>query len=239
MPTPQLVEKGKTVYAGQCATCHGAAGAGDGAAAGALNPKPRNFTVAEGWKFGRTPSQLFKTLTDGSPGTAMAAFAGLPVEDRWALVHFTRTLMPGAPDDTKETIAAATGGAKAGAEQAKPHLPIQMAMQLMTESERLSPRRLVRIPAGHPGQPLYERHCASCHGVGGDGQVRVAPISVNPYVHITTQPFFGTKDTWLANETDFIRIVSEGLPGKSKPGIAHFSPTEWRTLHEYVKLLAQ
>jgi len=39
---------GKTIYAGKgaCVGCHGAAGAGDGAAAAAFNPKPANFASA-------------------------------------------------------------------------------------------------------------------------------------------------------------------------------------------------
>lgn len=35
--------KGKDIYAKSCATCHGPAGKGDGAAATALNPKPTNL----------------------------------------------------------------------------------------------------------------------------------------------------------------------------------------------------
>jgi len=36
--------KGAETYKLYCALCHGAAGAGDGPGAAALNPKPRNFT---------------------------------------------------------------------------------------------------------------------------------------------------------------------------------------------------
>ncbi|MCU7937794.1 MAG: cytochrome c [gamma proteobacterium symbiont of Bathyaustriella thionipta] len=38
---------GKAVYDGKgaCASCHGAAGAGDGVAAAALTPKPTNFAI--------------------------------------------------------------------------------------------------------------------------------------------------------------------------------------------------
>lgn len=36
--------KGKEIYAKSCATCHGPAGKGDGAAAAALNPKPQDLT---------------------------------------------------------------------------------------------------------------------------------------------------------------------------------------------------
>ncbi len=37
-------EKGKALFAQICAACHGTAGKGDGAAAAALNPKPRDLT---------------------------------------------------------------------------------------------------------------------------------------------------------------------------------------------------
>ncbi len=36
--------KGKGIYANMCASCHGANGKGDGAAAAALNPKPKDLT---------------------------------------------------------------------------------------------------------------------------------------------------------------------------------------------------
>ena len=77
-PTPDLVAKGKTLFATNCAACHGVSGHGDGAAAAALNPKPRNFTSAEGWKFGSGVARIVKTISEGSPGTAMAAFSGIP-----------------------------------------------------------------------------------------------------------------------------------------------------------------
>ncbi|WP_456375274.1 c-type cytochrome [Thiolapillus sp.] len=40
---------GKVLYDGKgaCASCHGPTGAGDGAAAAALNPKPANFTAGK------------------------------------------------------------------------------------------------------------------------------------------------------------------------------------------------
>ena len=37
-------EKGKAQFVQNCAVCHGQAGKGDGAAAAALNPKPRDLT---------------------------------------------------------------------------------------------------------------------------------------------------------------------------------------------------
>lgn len=101
-PTAQLVEHGKKLYDVQCASCHGLQGKGDGVAAAALNPKPRNFTADAGWKNGRKPSMVFKTLKEGIAGTGMGSFSTLPSDDRWALSHYVITLGPNVTKDTDE-----------------------------------------------------------------------------------------------------------------------------------------
>ncbi len=88
-PSDDALAKGKVLFSQNCITCHGAGGHGDGVAAAALNPKPRNFTVTDGWKNGHTVAAIYKTLTNGL-GT-MPAFA-LPVADRFALAHYVRSL---------------------------------------------------------------------------------------------------------------------------------------------------
>ncbi len=55
---------GKKAFETYCVACHGAAGKGDGAAAAALNPKPRDFTDAAYMK-GRTDEQLKKVIVEG------------------------------------------------------------------------------------------------------------------------------------------------------------------------------
>jgi len=65
---------GANVYARSCAGCHGTAGKGDGAVAGYIYSRPRNFTLGE-FKFGGTPDQIARTVQRGLPGTAMPAFA--------------------------------------------------------------------------------------------------------------------------------------------------------------------
>jgi mono/diheme cytochrome c family protein len=84
--TPELVQKGKASFEMNCASCHGPAGAGDGAAAAALDPKPRNLATAS-FKGGVKPAQIFDTLGKGVPGTAMIAFSHLSEEERWALAY--------------------------------------------------------------------------------------------------------------------------------------------------------
>ncbi|MBI5881977.1 MAG: cytochrome c [Elusimicrobia bacterium] len=90
-PTPELRDQGRALFERQCASCHGAAGKGDGPAAGSLNPLPRNLTSSENWKNGPTLSGIFKTLATGLAGSAMASFDHLPAKDRMALVHLVRS----------------------------------------------------------------------------------------------------------------------------------------------------
>ena len=60
-------DKGKALYAQQCASCHGTSGKGDGPAAGALNPKPTNFTD-KARMTGLKDQQLFDVIKKGGTG---------------------------------------------------------------------------------------------------------------------------------------------------------------------------
>lgn len=91
--TPALADKGKTIFSVNCASCHGTTGKGDGPAAAALNPKPRDFTAGY-WRYGGGVARIVQTITNGSPGTAMPPFPGIPVEDRFALAHYVRSFDP-------------------------------------------------------------------------------------------------------------------------------------------------
>lgn len=132
-PRAELVAHGKGIFAIQCASCHGAEGTGNGPAAAGLNPKPRNFHASEGWKNGRKPSNIFKTLKEGVGG--MPSFASLPAEDRWALSHYVHAFGgDGAPTDTGADLAAVGVDPSkdgAGADQ-DPRIPIDFAMERMT-----------------------------------------------------------------------------------------------------------
>jgi mono/diheme cytochrome c family protein len=137
-PTPELVAHGKGLFEAQCTACHGANGGGDGPAASALNPKPRNFHLADGWKNGRKPSQIFKTLKEGIAGGAMASFAGVPEADRWAMSHYVATLGPDLLKDSETDLAAVgvdPNKAEVVAEE-KPTLPVEMALEIMAEPDK-------------------------------------------------------------------------------------------------------
>ncbi|MCA8925167.1 MAG: c-type cytochrome [Planctomycetes bacterium] len=80
---------GAALYAARCASCHGAAGRGDGRLASELPRRPRDLRgpLRTRSTLGAVlPADLFRTLTAGAPRYGMPAFAHLPSEDRWALV---------------------------------------------------------------------------------------------------------------------------------------------------------
>lgn len=92
--TPELLIRGKNVFEQNCITCHGEKGLGNGPASRAINPKPRNFVKAD-FKFGNSPAQMFKTVSNGIDGTAMPPWKdALPEIDRWAVIHYERTFNP-------------------------------------------------------------------------------------------------------------------------------------------------
>jgi mono/diheme cytochrome c family protein len=88
---------GKGIYITRCAPCHGMDGAGDGPAAAAITPKPRNFRDADFWK-ARTVAQLHLAVKEGRPGTLMPPFEGVvsdaEIDD---VVGYLQTFRPASP----------------------------------------------------------------------------------------------------------------------------------------------
>jgi mono/diheme cytochrome c family protein len=89
LPTDaKAVEQGKKSAQINCVACHGASGKGDGAAAVALNPKPADWTSKKIQD--ETDGELFWKISNGRG--AMPPWKHLPENERWALVHYIRTL---------------------------------------------------------------------------------------------------------------------------------------------------
>ncbi len=89
--TPNL-DYGKSLYQENCTPCHGALGAGDGASADTLNPKPRDFTDPERMN-ACTPWQFYHAITFGVEGTAMPSFSeAWSPRLRWNLAFYLITL---------------------------------------------------------------------------------------------------------------------------------------------------
>jgi mono/diheme cytochrome c family protein len=84
---PAAAADGKALYETFCVTCHGLQGKGDGPAAAALDPKPRDFTSGE-FKFdpsgdGKTgePEDLVEVVKNGA-----AKYGGSPNMALWGPV---------------------------------------------------------------------------------------------------------------------------------------------------------
>lgn len=96
----QFFEEGRRIFFVRCAPCHGVRGAGDGPAAAYMDPRPRDFTTGQ-FKFRTTRSgefptdaDLFRTVSQGVPGTAMPAWGEgtfrIPEKERWQAIHFVK-----------------------------------------------------------------------------------------------------------------------------------------------------
>ncbi|MBI5609423.1 MAG: cytochrome c [Deltaproteobacteria bacterium] len=98
--TPATIERGRQLYVQlKCGECHGADGRGDGlAAATAKNSDGTlshvfDFTYGV-YKGGMRPLDVYRTFVTGLDGSPMPSYdQSIPaVADRWALVHYVRSL---------------------------------------------------------------------------------------------------------------------------------------------------
>ncbi|MBI4592892.1 MAG: c-type cytochrome [Candidatus Rokubacteria bacterium] len=95
--TPENVARGKQIYVKRCQACHGERGDGNGPVAPFLDPRPRDFTAGlyklRTTESGQPPTDedLFRAVTRGVPGTAMAGWTRLSEQDRWLVIaHIKR-----------------------------------------------------------------------------------------------------------------------------------------------------
>lgn len=89
------VDAGKAKFQQLCAVCHGPAGAGDGAAAPGLNPKPRELGDPE-WQAKIDDAHLRKVIVEGGPAVGlspmMTAQRGMSEDDLANVIAYIRSL---------------------------------------------------------------------------------------------------------------------------------------------------
>jgi mono/diheme cytochrome c family protein len=64
--SPAATAEADTIFSERCVTCHGATGHGDGPAAAALTPRPRNHSLAD-WQASVTDDQIAFIVVQGGP----------------------------------------------------------------------------------------------------------------------------------------------------------------------------
>ena len=82
--SPPDLARGNTLFAQNCASCHGVSGNGKGPNAAKLATPPVAFTDRERARQ-RSLFALQQVISNGIDGTAMQSFSSLPVGDRWNL----------------------------------------------------------------------------------------------------------------------------------------------------------
>lgn len=224
-PSPKLLALGKQIYAKQCAACHGVTGRGDGEAAYLLYPKPRDFVSARyrlvsTWERVPTDQDLFNTITRGMPGSAMPSWGHLPEEQRWALVHYIKSLAekPIAIKPQKKPAPDGTGG------EGIIHIP---------------PEPRYDAAARARAAELYREACASCHGATakGDGvqeQIDEEGFPTRPR-DLTVGIFKGNPDP-----VSLYRRIVAGIPGSPMPmSDWAYGDDAWHLVHYVLSLSSE
>ncbi len=161
-PTDELITEGKKLYESNCSSCHGLEGKGDGPAGSGLNPPPRNLQTAEGWKNGRKISQMFKTLEDGIPGTAMVAYEYMPISERFAIIHFMRTLGTDFPIDNEDELKQLDLEYKLSEGKiTNNQIPVELTIKLLDQENRFENEKVDEVSkflaSNHPGANIFKR----------------------------------------------------------------------------------
>ncbi len=213
--SPQDIEAGKAVYFRKCVWCHGPDGAGDGPSAIRLATKPRNFNQGT-FKIRHTASgdlptdeDLFLTVTNGLPGSAMPPWGEiLSVEERKHVVAFVKNVLVkdrnfNDPDEVLTVI--------------------DYGQQIESSPESIE-----------KGKEIYmtKAKCVECHGVEGRGNGNLTqrddwgfPI----FPANLTKPWNlrgNRRDPY--NPKNIFREVSTGLNGTPMPSFADALSVEER-----------
>ena len=220
------IKKGQELFKkNNCNSCHGDNGKGDGLAAVALNPKPRNFHANANWKNGTAFSGLYKTLEEGIAGSPMASFAHVPAADRVAIIHYIRSLnksiYPEISDAEVNKLEQQYGLAKALAAGGKSKvIPVTVAME-----------KLVAEAAGE--RQKVERALVQLSQSREAGALLFHTAADNPERALT---MLAHARNWKSNLQVFSGIVmADASHNGFNARVGTFSQQKWQTLFDYLK----
>ena len=233
-----IVQRGRELFARQCAICHGETGDGAGPFAYLMNPRPRNLQQGN-FKLATTENQipsdddLLRTVSRGMPGSAMPPWGHLPQADLQALVNYVRRIHY---DGTRTAL---ERGAREGI-HALGDLPDLLL-------KRTQPGPPLSVPAEPPfddvrwftGRRVYLESCASCHGVDGHPVADAVKFDADGYPVPPRSFVNGIFKGGSEGHQLFVRIV-KGLKGTPMPASeGNYAADEvWDLIH-YVQSLAR
>jgi len=219
------LQRGERLYRNACAACHGIRGDGRGPAAGALFPKPRDFTQANfrlrSTKTGKLPldEDLDRTLREGIAGTSMPAWGEiLSPADRAAVITYLKALSPAFGDPNR--------------------IP-QLADVIAQNPERPFPASPESVAKG---AEVYARlRCTLCHGERGAGDGSGVHVLTDDVDAPLSPPDFrcGVFKSG-ASDADLYRTLTTGPDGTEMLGYDELLTEEerWQVV-DYIRSLKQ
>lgn len=220
-PTNDLINKGEELYQANCASCHGDQGLGDGVAGATLDPPPRDLTSNDGWVNGRKISDMYKTLEEGIEGSGMTAYDYMPIKDRFAIIHYVRTLDDDFPKDNEDDLMALeqTYNLSEG-QKASNQIPIELAMEKISNEEQNKINQIHKINAK----------------IAADSSA-IANLFVkttNNRINALTTLY--NDRIWINNTDNFELIIESNIPENGfNAGIFKLSDYKTKQLHSYLR----
>jgi len=216
------MERGRKLYFGACAPCHGVQGDGKGPAARGFDPAPRNFRRGA-YKFRTTVSgalpldeDMERTIREGVPGTEMPRWKDVLSEsDIKVVVKYIKTFYPYFDDPDS--------------------LPLPEDIIEVPEERPFEPS-LASIAAGR--KIFIDQDCVKCHGKSGEGNGPQADELVDDW-DVPIRPSNLTR-TYFKNgkrDQDIYRVFTSALNGTPMPAFDELSEDERWQLVDYVQFL--
>jgi mono/diheme cytochrome c family protein len=180
---------GWRLFQQHCSQCHGATAGGGGFAPALINSEMHTATAGE----------IFWVITNGVSGRGMPSWSKLSEEQRWKIVAFlmSRNAAQGAAG---EYGTSATAVMKPSWQRPVfAHVPVK---------DRSKRNPLANDPdAAVAGLKLFDQHCSTCHGTGGEG-TRRGPRLANPQMQRATPG----EIFWILTNG----LVRHGMPSWSR-----------------------
>lgn len=109
-------------------------------------------------------------------------------------------------------------------------VPAETMQARATAALTWTPSPTAAIPEG---APLYNHHCAICHGPVGHGDGKLAPLFAKRPANLDLGPFIWTP-AGPDLETRVARVIKYGIPGTDMPGHETLGDAELIALARYV-----
>ncbi len=201
--TIEVLDQGKATFIRECMVCHGDAGRGHGPYRTGLQPSPPDFGDGN-YGPDYTDADYFWRISEGLPWSAMPAWKlQYGPEDRWALVHYIRTIFT----QTEQPPPAPPAGQD---------FNFPEIYKTQTFPEDVSYRR---------GKQTFLQNCAHCHGLAGDGGGWDGQY-LNPTPFDFRQ--MAGKPMTPAAQGEHLAKVTFGIQDAAMPTWGEFLPVEQR-----------